>query len=134
MAEYDLVCDACHGSLSAGDALISWTTSGDVERGFVLTHAAHVPGTATDRYEGRMVTSPNGYLRFVSERLARRTEDPDALRAILWALAPFVMRPDNPAEMDFMRAASFGARPGVKPGTEPSALAAGAQEQHDAGK
>lgn len=134
MAEYDLVCDACHASLSAGDAVISWTTAGDVERSFVLTHAAHVPEAATDRYEGRLATSPNGYLRFVGERLARRTEDADGLRAILWAVAPFVMRPDNPAEMDFMRAASFGARPGVKPGTQPSALAAAAQEQHDAGK
>ena len=36
-------------------------------------------------------------------------------KAIVWALAPFVMRHDNPAEMDTMRAASFGARPGVKP-------------------
>ncbi len=81
-----------------------------------------------------MAVSPNGYLRFVGERLERRVADPGPLRAILWALAPFVMRPDNPAEMDTMRAASFGARPGVKPGTQPSAVAASAQEQHDAGK
>jgi hypothetical protein len=31
------------------------------------------------------------------------------------------MRHDNPAEMDGMRAASFGAIPGVKPGTEAEA-------------
>lgn len=134
MAEYELVCDACREPLSAADALISWTTEGPLERAFALTHTAHVPAGATDRFEGRMVTSPNGYLRFVSERLGRRAEDPGALRAILWALAPFVMRPDNPAEMDSMRAASFGAVPGVKPGTQPSTLPAGAQEQHDAGK
>ncbi len=39
-------------------------------------------------------------------------------RAIVWGLAPFVMRPDNTAEMDSLRAASFGERPGVKPGTK----------------
>lgn len=134
MAEYELVCDACREPLTAVDAVISWTSEGPVERGFALTHAAHAPSGATDRFEGRMVVSPNGYLRFVSERFGHRNEDPAPLRAILWALAPFVMRPDNPAEMDSMRAASFGAVPGVKPGTRPSTLAAGAQEKHDAGK
>ena len=134
MSEYDLVCDACGEPLSPEDALVSWTTEDQVERGFVLTHTAHVPASATDRTEARHVISPNGYLRFVGDRLGRRTVDPEPLRAILWALAPFVMRPDNPAEMDSMRAASFGARPGVKPGTQPSALAAAAQEKHDAGK
>ncbi|MBI2324162.1 MAG: hypothetical protein HYU87_04270 [Chloroflexi bacterium] len=134
MAEYDLVCDVCREALSAADALISWTTEGQLERGFALTHTAHVPAGATDRFDGRMVTSPNGYLRFVSERLGHRVDDPEPLRAILWALAPYVVRPDNPAEMDAMRAASFGARLGVKPGTQPSALAAGAQEKHEAGK
>jgi hypothetical protein len=134
MSEYDLVCDACGDPLVPEDALVSWTTEGQTERGFALTHTAHAPAGATGRLEARHVVSPNGYLRFVSDRLARRIEDPEPLRAILWALAPFVMRPDNPAEMDSMRAASFGARPGVKPGTEPSALAAAAQEKHDAGK
>jgi hypothetical protein len=134
MSEYDLVCDACGEPLSPEDALVSWTTEGQVERAFALTHAAHVPAGATDRIEARHVITPNGYLRFVSERLARRVDDPEPLRAILWALAPFVMRPDNPAEMDSMRAASFGARPGVKPGTQPSALAAAAQEKHEGGK
>ena len=134
MAEYDLVCDTCSEPLSPDDAVVSWTTVGDLERGFALTHAAHVPADATHREEGRAVVWPNGYLRFVSDRLAHRIEDPEPLRAILWALAPFVMRHDNPSEMDSMRAASFGARLGVKPGTQPSALAAGAQEKHEAGK
>jgi hypothetical protein len=134
MAEYDLVCDACGEPLSAEDATISWTKAGEAESAFALTHAAHVPAGATDTFEGRHVTSPNGYLRFVGERLGRRIAEPDPLRAILWALAPFVMRPDNATEMDAMRAASFGERPGVKPGTKPSTLAAGAQEKHDAGK
>lgn len=134
MAEYDLVCDACHEPLEPEDALVSWTTRGDTDHGFALTHAAHVPAGATDRVEGRQVVWPNGYLRFVSERLGRRIADPEPLRAILWALAPFVMRPDNPTEMDSMRAASFGARLGVKPGTAPSAVAAGAQEKHEGGK
>jgi len=134
MSEYALVCDACREALSAEDAILSWTVEGEAERGHALTHVAHVPADATDRVEGRMVVSPNGYVRFVSDRLARRVADPEPLRAILWALAPFVMRPDNAAEMDAMRAASFGARPGVKPGTQPSALAAAAQEKHEGGK
>jgi hypothetical protein len=134
VAEYALVCDACREPLSAADAVISWTTEGELERGFALTHAGHVPSGATDRSEGRMVVSPNGYLRFVSERLGRTVEDPGPLREILAAIAPFVLRPDNASEMDTMRAASFGAIPGVKPGTQPFGLAAGAQEQHDAGK
>ena len=40
---------------------------------------------------------------------------------IIAALAPFVMRHDNAAEVDGIRAASFGAIPGVKPGTEAGA-------------
>lgn len=134
MSEYDLVCDACHKPLTSEDAAISWTTDGDVERGHSLTHVAHVPAGATDRVEGREVAWPNGYLRFVGARLGRRVEDPEALRSILWAIAPFVMRHDNPAEMDSMRAASFGQRLGVKPGTKASALSAGAEEQHEGGK
>ncbi len=113
---------------------MSWSSAGGAERGFALTHTACVPASATDRVEGRQVAWPNGYLRFVADRLGRRIDDPEPLRAILYALAPFVMRPDNPAEMDSMRAASFGQRLGVKPGTEPSALAAAAQEPHEGGK
>lgn len=134
MAEYDLVCDVCREPLVPEDAVVSWTSRGGEESGFALTHTAHVPEGATDRSEGRQVVWPNGYLRFVSERLGRRIADPEPLRAILWALAPFVIRPDNPAEMDGLRAASFGAWPGVKPGSKPSPLAAGAQEKHDGGK
>ncbi|MBU6424308.1 MAG: hypothetical protein KGJ98_11150 [Chloroflexota bacterium] len=134
MPEYDLVCDACGGPLAPDDAVVSWSSTGGVERGFALTHTAHVPASASDRFEGRQAVWPNGYLRFVSDRLGRRIEDLDSLQAILAALAPFVMRPDNGAEMDAMRAASFGQRPGVKPGARPSAVAAAAQEPHEGGK
>ncbi len=134
VAEYDLVCDACHEALSPDDAVVSWTTADGAESGFTLTHLAHAPAGATDRFEGRQIVGPNGYLRFVSERLGRRLADPEPLRAILWALAPFVMRPDSPVEMDSMRAASFGQRLGVKPGTQPPALAGAAQEKHEGGK
>ena len=134
MAEYDLVCDGCGKPLAVEDAVISWNAGPGGERGFALTHIAHVPAGATERYEGHHATSPYGFLRFVSDRLAHPIAEPEPLRAILWALAPFVMRPDNATEMDNMRAASFGERPGVKPGTKPSPLAAGAQEQHEAGK
>ena len=135
MSEYDLVCDECKHPLTSEDAVVSWTTTSDgAERGFALTHAGHVPAAATHRAEGRAVVHPNGYLTFVGERMGKRIDDPVPLRAILWALAPFVMRHDNPAEMDSMRAASFGERPGVKPGTKPSALAAAAEEKHEGGK
>lgn len=134
MAEYDLVCDVCGAPLQPDDAIVSWSSAGGVERGFALTHTAHVPASATDHLEGRQAVWPNGYLWFVSDRLGRRIEDVDALRTILAALAPFVMRPDNGAEMDSMRAASFGQRVGVKPGTAPSSLAAAAQEPHEGGK
>lgn len=134
MAEYDLVCDVCGETLTGEDAILSWTARGDDDSGFALTHPAHVPAGATDRLEGRHVTSPHGYLRFVGDRLGRRIADPEPLRVILWGLAPFVMRPDSPIEMDTMRAASFGARPGVKPGTQPSPVASGAQEKHEGGK
>lgn len=133
MAEYDLVCDACGEPLVPEDAVVSWSRSGEEERGFALTHGAHVPAAATERLEGRQIVWPNTYLAFIGERLGRRIGDPEPLRAILWAIAPFVMRHDNPSEMDSMRAASFGARLGVKPGTEPS-LAPSAPAQHDAGK
>ena len=134
MAEYDLVCDVCGKPLAVDDAVISWTAADAGDRGFALTHVAHVPAEATERYDGRRATSPYGFVRFVNERLGRSVAEPEPLRAIIWALAPFVMRPDNATEMDSMRAASFGERVGVKPGTKPSPLAAGAQEQHEAGK
>ena len=116
MAEYDLVCDSCGKPLDPDDGSLSWTSAADGERGFALTHPGHVPAAATDRVEVRAVTSPNGFLRFVSDRLGKKITDPEPLRAILWGLSPFVMRPDSAVEMDTMRAASFGAKLGVKPG------------------
>ena len=132
MAEYDLVCDACHERLELDDGVISWTTREGAESGFALTHAAHAPAGATDRFEARQAAAPNGFLRFVSARLGARIAEPEPLRAVLWGLAPFVMRPDSAVEMDTMRAASFGQRVGVKPGTEPVPTVPA--EQHDAGK
>jgi hypothetical protein len=134
MSEYDLVCDACGDPLVPDDGVVSWTADASSERGFAMTHVAHVPAGATAREELRRVVWPNGYLRFVSDRLGRRIDDPEPLRAILWALAPFVMRHDNPTEMDSMRAASFGQRLGVKPGTQPPTVAAASQEKHEGGK
>ena len=125
MTEYDLVCDWCGEALEVEDAVVSWTAGDSGERGFALTHAGHAPAEATERTEGRQLVWPSGYLRFVSERLGHPVADPEPLRAILWALAPFVMRHDNPTEMDSMRAASFGQRLGVKPGKVPSDTHAG---------
>jgi hypothetical protein len=118
MLEYDLVCDVCAKQLEPADALVSWTAEGTTERGFSLSHTACAPADATSRVEARQLVLPNGYLAFVSERFGRQIAEPEPLRAIVWALAPFVVRHDNPAEMDVMRAASFGARPGVKPGSD----------------
>jgi hypothetical protein len=135
MSEYDLVCDSCGESCEPMDAVVSWTAKDGTEGGFALTHGAHVPGGATDRVEVRKLVWPNEYLRFVSARLGMRIAEPEPLRAIVWALAPFVMRHDNAAEMDGMRAASFGAIPGVKPGTEATAgKPAPAKEEVEAGK
>ena len=116
MTEYDLVCDVCRKPLEPGDAAVSWTADGNSERDFTLGHVACVPSSATSRVEVRRLVGPNEFLAFVTERFGRQIADPEPLRAIVWALAPFVMRHDNPSEMDVMRAASFGARPGVKPG------------------
>jgi hypothetical protein len=78
---------------------------------------------------------PNEYLAFASARFGKRIADTEPLRAIVWALAPFVMRHDNPVEMDSMRAASFGQRLGVKPGEAPPAAAPHAPPpETDAGK
>jgi hypothetical protein len=116
MAEYDLVCDSCGKALDPSDGVVSWTRDADRERGFALTHAACVPGEANERVETRRLVWPNEYLRFVTDRFGRAVADPAPLGAIVWALAPFVLRHDNPVEMDSMRAASFGQRLGVRPG------------------
>jgi hypothetical protein len=118
VAEYDLVCDACGQALETADAVVAWTRDASGERGFALTHTGHVASSATERAEVRQLVWPNVYLTFISDRLGRKIEDAEPLRAILWALAPFVMRHDNPTEMDSMRAASFGQRLGVKPGAD----------------
>ncbi len=118
MQEYDLVCDVCRKPLEPADAVVSWTLEGTSERGFALGHTACVPHDATSRLEVRRLVLPNEFLGFVSERFGRESAEPEPLRAIVWALAPFVVRHDNPAEMDILRAASFGARPGVKPGVD----------------
>ena len=134
MTEYDLVCDRCGKALVPMEGIVSWTRGADGERAFTLTHASCVPDEATQREEVRRLVWPNEFLRFATDRFAYRIADPDELRAIIWALAPFVLRHDNPAEMDGMRAASFGAVPGVKPGTEQPATAAKAATEVEAGK
>jgi hypothetical protein len=135
VSEYDLVCDSCGEPCDPIEAIVSWSAQGGSESGFALTHAAHAPSGATQRAEVRRLTWPNEYLAFVNARLGKAIAEPEPLRAIVAALAPFVMRHDNPAEMDGMRAASFGAVPGVKPGTEASApKPATVKEEVEAGK
>lgn len=132
MSEYDLICDACHQTLEPRDAAVSWTASSGVESQFSLTHTGCVSPGASHRQPVKHLVWPNEYLRFLTDRFGAQIADPESLRAIAWALAPFVLRHDNPAEMDGMRAASFGAEPGVKPwagpGAKPGEAAAPAKE------
>ena len=123
MSEYDLVCDVCAETMEPRDAVVTWVTDGRGEHDFTLAHVACAPPGATHRKEVKLLVGPNTFLEFATERFGKLNPDPEPLRTIVWALAPFVMRHDNPAEMDALRAASFGAEPGVKPG---SAAAAGA--------
>jgi hypothetical protein len=124
MAEYQLVCDVCHESMSAPDAMLSWREDATAKRewGFVLSHTSHAPADATARREGRWLAWPNGYLTFFADRFSRLSEgwstDAAALESLLHALAPFALRPDTGVEMDSYRAASFGQRMGIKPGAE----------------
>jgi len=128
MSEYDLICDVCHKALEPRDAAVSWTASSGVESQFALAHVSCERPGATHEQPVKELLWPNEYLRFLTDRFGARIEEPDALRAIAWALAPFVLRHDNPAEMDGMRAASFGAVPGVKPWAKPGEVVAPAKE------
>ena len=117
MSEYDLICDVCAIAVEPRDAVVTWVVDGRGERDFTLAHLACAPPGATEHREVKHLVGPNTFLTFVTERFGKANADPEPLRTIVWALAPFVMRHDNPAEMDLWRAASFGAEPGVKPGT-----------------
>ena len=130
MSEYDLICDVCARSIEPRDAVVTWIADSRGEHDFTLAHLACAPPGATERTEVKLLVSPNTFLAFVTERFGKMNPDPEPLRTIVWALAPFVMRHDNPAEMDSLRAASFGAEPGVKPGL---AAATGAQKAKDEG-
>ena len=95
---------------------MTWTTEGTRERDHTVAHAACSPAGATDRAELKLLTSPAGFLAFVTDRFAHAIERPDALASIVWALAPFVARPDTGVEMNVLRAATFGTVFGEKPG------------------
>jgi hypothetical protein len=114
MSEYDLVCDVCGRVLLPSEGMVSWSDDGTSERAHALTHQACTP-RATHRAEVRLLIAPQGLLSFALERINRRVEDPEAFRSLIWALVPFVVRPDSGAEMQAMRAATFGAVPGFKP-------------------
>ena len=124
MSEYDLICDVCAIAVEPRDAVVTWVADGVGEHDFTLAHIACAPPGVTERREVKQLVGPNAFLAFVTERFGKTNADPEPLRTIVWALAPFVMRHDNPAEMDLWRAASFGAEPGVKPGTAAAAGAA----------
>ena len=133
MSEYDLVCDICAVAVEPRDAVVTWVVDARGEHDFTLAHVACAPPGATHRTEVKLLVAPNTYLEFVADRFGKANPDPEPLRTIIWALAPFVMRHDNPAEMDSLRAASFGAEPGVKPGLA-AATAAPASAKDEGGK
>ena len=133
MSEYDLVCDVCAITMEPRDAVVTWVTDGRAERDFTLAHVACAPPGATHRKEVKLLVGPNTFLEFVSDRFGKANPDPEPLRAIVWALAPFVMRHDNPSEMDALRAASFGAEPGVKFGA-PAGAGAAPKAKDEGGK
>ena len=130
MSEYDLVCDVCTVTMEPRDAVVTWVADGRGEHDFTLAHVACASPGATERRDVKLLVGPNTFLTFVTDRFGRPNPDPEPLRAIVWALAPFVMRHDNAAEMDAMRAASFGAEPGVKPG---AVAAGGTPKQNEGG-
>lgn len=141
MSEYELVCDACGTVLRPEEGVVSWREdpAARSEGGFALTHVACAPRDANARREARALVWPNGYLAFFGERFARLSEgwslaDGSSLEALLHALAPFVMRHDSAGEMDAWRAASFGARPGVKPGEEGRAVVIKPGKEEEGGK
>lgn len=115
MSEYDLICDGCGHLLVPSEGVVSWTDDGTSERDHALTHQACTPKGATHRAEVRLLIAPQGLLSFALERINRRVDDPAAFASVVWALVPFVIRPDSGAEMQAMRAATFGAVPGIKP-------------------
>ena len=134
MSEYDLICDVCAVAVEPRDAVVTWVTDGQGEHDFTLAHVACAPPGATQRREVKLLVAPNTFLEFVTERFGKSNPEPEPLRTIVWALAPFVMRHDNPSEMDSLRAASFGAEPGVKFGTTVAAGAPVTKTKDEGGK
>jgi hypothetical protein len=130
VSEYNLVCDVCAVTVEPRDAVVTWVVDARGEHDFTLAHIACAPPGATARHEVKLLIAPNAFLAFVTDRFGKANADPEPLGTIVWALAPFVMRHDNAAEMDALRAASFGAEPGVKPGV---AAVAGAPAKTDEG-
>jgi len=129
VSEYDLVCDVCAIAVEPRDAVVTWVADNRGERDFTLAHVACAPPDATERAAVKLLVAPNAFLEFVADRFGKAIPDPEPLRTIIWALAPFVMRHDNPAEMDSLRAASFGAEPGVKPGLAAATAAQAAKDE-----
>lgn len=133
MSEYDLICDVCAAAVEPRDAVVTWVSDGRGEHDFTLAHVACAPPGATQRKEVKLLVAPNTFLEFVTDRFGKANADPEPLRTIIWALAPFVMRHDNPSEMDSLRAASFGAEPGVKFGA-PAGAGAAPKAKDEGGK
>ena len=102
MPVYDLVCDACGGQVAAHDGCVRWSRDGGVESAFALVHDECGGGDGERAALAELVT-PNGFLRFVTERFHHPIADAEALAEIVAALATFVVRLDDPAEYDRVR-------------------------------
>jgi hypothetical protein len=117
VAEYDIVCQTCGRVCEPAVGVVSWADDGVRETGFALTHRECVPPEQREVTPLLHLIAPNEFLMFVCERFARPL-DAERLRTVVWALAPFVMRPDNAIEMHRMRAATFGKEYGADPFTD----------------
>lgn len=115
MSEYDFACDICHLAVTPVEGVVAWTTTGRRESDHVLVHAACAPVAASDRIELSLLLQPVTFFGFVIDRFGREIEDRAPLAAIVWALVPFISRPDNGAEILAMRARGIGHVVGVKP-------------------
>ena len=110
-----MVCDRCLLVVAPSEGIVCWAAAGTTERDHALVHAACMPASATDRVEISLLTRSVSFFGFVTDRFGRDIADPRPLRAIVWALVPFVSRVDNGAEMQSLRAIGIGNIVGVKP-------------------
>lgn len=119
MSEYDLVCERCGETATVEDAIVSWTRDSEMEGDHALTHKRCEPSGATDWLPVSRLVAPQEFLLFVGRRIGVPVREPERLRTIVFAIAPFLLRPANGVEMNVLRAATFGKVFGIDPFKSP---------------